>query len=92
MKKALSLILVFSLVFSLFATPFSAAELSAKAGGYGICDYCNTPAEKGYYIAVLNQWYCPKCYDEFCKRAKYYQEDTGTEKRNYELYSKLFGV
>ncbi len=49
----------------------SAAELSAKAGGYGICDYCNTPAEKGYYIAVLNQWYCPKCYDEFCKRAKY---------------------
>lgn len=29
----------------------SAAELSAKAGGYGICDYCNTPAEKGYYIA-----------------------------------------
>ena len=70
----------------------SAAELSAKAGGYGICDYCNTPAEKGYYIAVLNQWYCPKCYDEFCKRAKYYPEDTGTEKRNYELYSKLFGV
>ena len=70
----------------------SAAELSAKAGGYGICDYCNTPAEKGYYIAVLNQWYCPKCYDEFCKRAKYYQEDTGTEKRNYELYSKLFVV
>ena len=28
----------------------SAAELSAKAGGYGICDYCNTPAEKGYYM------------------------------------------
>ena len=25
----------------------SAAELSAKAGGYGICDYCNTPCRKG---------------------------------------------
>ena len=60
----------------------------AKPSGNNGCRF----AEKGYYIAVLNQWYCPKCYDEFCKRAKYYQEDTGTEKRNYELYSKLFGV
>lgn len=70
----------------------SAAELFAKAGGYGICDYCNTPAEKGYYIAALNKWYCPECYAEFCKRAKRYHEDIETEKSNYEVYSKLFGV
>lgn len=70
----------------------SAAELSAKAGGLGICDYCDTPAEKGYHIAALNRWYCSKCYAEFCNRAKHYQEDSATEKRNYEVYSKLFGV
>lgn len=70
----------------------SAAELFAKVGGYGICDYCNTPAEKGYYIAVLNKWYCPDCYAEFCNRAKYYQEDAVTEKESYEVYAKIFGI
>lgn len=70
----------------------STPELFAKSGGYGICDYCNTPAEKGYYIAALNRWYCPKCYAEFCNRAKHYQEDSATEKRNYEVYAKLFGI
>nr|DAX74990.1 MAG TPA: hypothetical protein [Caudoviricetes sp.] len=29
---------------------------------------------------------------EFCNRAKYYQEDSATEKRNYEVYAKLLGV
>lgn len=69
-----------------------AAELFAKVGGYGICDLCNTPAEKGYYIAVLNRWYCPGCYAKFCQRAKYHQEDAPIEKQNYEVYAKLFGL
>lgn len=70
----------------------SAAELSAQTGGVGICDYCNTPAEKGYYIAVLNKWYCPKCYSEFCERSKRYDEDARIEKKNYERYAKMFGL
>lgn len=70
----------------------SAAELFAKVGGYGICDFCNSTAEKGYYIAVLNRWYCSECYEDFCKHSTYYKEDAGLEKKNYELYAKLLGI
>ncbi|MCD8137182.1 MAG: demethylase [Parabacteroides gordonii] len=70
----------------------TAAELFAKAGGLGICDFCNAAAEKGYYIAVLNQWYCPECYSDFCKRSTYHEEDAAIERGNYEFYAKLFGV
>lgn len=70
----------------------STPELFAKAGGYGICDSCNAPAEKGYYIAVLNRWYCPKCYAEFCERAKYHKEDAVIENKNYNVYAKLFRI
>ncbi len=43
----------------------SRKELVEELGQYGaigICDYCNETASTGYYIAVLNQWFCPKCY------------------------------
>lgn len=30
----------------------------ASIGSLGICDYCNNKTTKGYYIAVLNSWYC----------------------------------
>lgn len=70
----------------------TAAEIIAKAGGYGICDFCNAPAGIGYYVAVLNSWYCPKCYADFCERSKYYQEDASVERKNYEIDAKLFGV
>ena len=32
-------------------------------GGYGICDYCNEGAAKGYLIPVLNHYYCEECYN-----------------------------
>ena len=41
----------------------SRKELVEELGQYGaigICDYCNETASTGYYIAVLNQWFCPK--------------------------------
>ena len=40
----------------------SRKELVEELGQYGaigICDYCNETASTGYYIAVLNQWFCP---------------------------------
>lgn len=61
-------------------------------GGMAVCDYCNAASEVGYYIAVLNCWYCPKCFEEWKKRAKWYQEDADVEKRNYEAYSQIIGV
>ena len=61
-------------------------------GGAAICDSCNAPAENGYYIAVLNSWFCPKCYEEWKKRAKWYQEDVNVERRNYAAYAKILGI
>lgn len=45
----------------------SRAELVGKLAEYGcigICDNCNSTSITGYYIAVLNQWFCQKCFDE----------------------------
>lgn len=46
---------------------FKVIELSrnelAKIGGIGICDRCNGTSNAGYYVAVLNCWFCPKCYN-----------------------------
>lgn len=49
----------------------SRKELVEELGQYGaigICDYCNETASTGYYIAVLNQWFCPKCYQAVSSR------------------------
>lgn len=61
-------------------------------GGFGICDFCNNSSFVGYYIAVLNRWYCEKCYEEFTERAIYYEEDKRVELKNYEYYSNQLGV
>lgn len=63
----------------------SAAE-TIKCGGGGICDSCNDIEFTGYYIAVLNRWYCPKCYSEWIVRARRYESDNDIELRNYNHY------
>lgn len=51
-------------------------------GGYGICDMCGKPSEKGFLCPVLSgQWLCTLCYDEWEKTAKYYPEDKDYEER-----------
>lgn len=61
-------------------------------GGAGFCDSCNATAEHGYYIAVLNTWFCPKCYEEWKKRAKWYQDDVSVERSNYAVYANILGI
>lgn len=74
----------------------TAGELMNAVGSdICICDWCGKPylpTEKGYYIAVLNQWYCEKCYNEWAERATYYPEDADVERRNFEFYAPSFGV
>ena len=70
----------------------SAKEMFEAVGSLGICDYCSERPEHGYYIAVLNKWYCPKCWEEFKKRAVWHAEDTRIEQRNFAYYSKKLGV
>ena len=57
-----------------------------KYGASGICDYCNKPSHTGYYIAVLNCWYCPTCYERWSRFAVRYSEDTPHEISNYNKY------
>lgn len=60
-----------------------------KFGGIGICDSCNESDFKGYYIAVLNSWYCTACYEDWSERANRHPEDEEIENRNYEAYSRI---
>lgn len=57
-------------------------------GSYGICDSCNDLPERGVYVAVLNYWMCEKCFKDWHKRAKYYQQDAEFEDRGFQFYKK----
>lgn len=61
-------------------------------GGMAICDFCNNTAAKGYYIAVINSWYCPECFEAWKKRAHWYQQDALIEMRNFKTYAKILGI
>lgn len=75
-----------------YVIEMSDLEVNACFGSCGICDYCNTKHENGYYISVLNSWYCPKCYQEWIKRAKRYREDIGIETKNFEIVKRRLGL
>lgn len=69
------------------------SEMVDNCGSMGICDCCGKPhLGTGYYIAVLNQWYCPKCFEEWKAGAKYYPEDAEVEIWNFRYYGKLLGL
>lgn len=66
-----------------------AARIGFGIGGSGacICMECNNPCfDIIYYIAVLNDTMCAKCYNEYIKEATYYPEDSDIEQRNYDFY------
>lgn len=73
----------------------SRSELVNKLGEYGgmgICDSCGKTAQTGYYIAVLNRWFCPHCYIEWNAYATYYDEDKKIEEKNFNYFKSLFGI
>ncbi len=72
----------------------TAGELMQAVGSdICICDWCGNaylPSEEGVYIAVLNHWYCKKCYEDWTKPAVYYSEDKGVETKNFNFYAPRF--
>lgn len=64
----------------------------SEYGCAGICDFCGEPKEKGYYIAVLNSWYCTDCFYRWYLKASNYPEDAEIENRNFALYRQILGV
>lgn len=69
----------------------SAVE-TLKFGGMGVCDFCNNTDRNGYYIAVLNSWYCKSCYERWNQNAVRYVDDNDIEVRNFNYYRELLGV
>lgn len=80
------------------AAGFKVAEVSrtelmdklGPLGAVGVCDYCMSQPQIGYYVAVLDQWLCPKCYDEFIKNNSPNPRDTWFEDERFAWFKKLF--
>lgn len=77
-------------------------ELTLKEAtnvGFGpICDMCNDiildDDTTRYYIPVLNEVFCKKCYKEWINRpsTKHYEEDNHYEKVNYNYYAEKLNL
>ena len=53
-------------------------------GGLGRCDFCNIQTKEGYYIPVLNRYYCNSCFNAWKLRSRNYPEDAWFEKEMIE--------
>ena len=61
-------------------------------GGLSICDYCGELMDEPIYlIFILGQAYCKKCFDEWVKRAKKYEEDIELQNQNHIRWYKAYG-
>ncbi len=61
-------------------------------GSVGVCDNCGESPDNGFYVAVLDSWLCPECYQEWYGRATNYPEDRKCEERNFGLYRQIFEI
>lgn len=65
----------------------------SEYGCVGICDSCGSSnCQDGFYIAVLNCWYCSDCFHKWYARAKCYASDEYVENKNFELYKAVLGI
>lgn len=70
----------------------------ARYLGFGVSEGCicmqcnNIEKDDIYYIAALNDTMCPKCYNEFVEKAKWYPEDAKIEERNFNYYKTLLNI
>ena len=61
-------------------------------GGAAICDSCGEQMTSDVYlIYILNQAFCPKCFNEWLKHAERYEEDILLQKQNHERWYKSHG-
>jgi len=63
-----------------------------KIGGNSTCDWCGEISTDGYYISVLNMWYCDKCYNDWLQRAKRFESDILIEEKNYSKMCHFFKI
>lgn len=67
-----------------------------KIGDGNICDNCAKLSKTGYYVAVINRWFCPTCYENWYLFATNYatehNADGRVETKNFEFFKKLLGI
>lgn len=71
------------------------SELIERLAGYGcvgICDRCSLPSVAGYYIAVLNQWFCQNCFYDWYITAVNYPEDRRIEESNFNRMKSILNL
>lgn len=50
-----------------------------KIGNGDMCDNCAELSETGYYVAVMNRWFCPTCYENLVQGRDQLRD--GTQRR-----------
>lgn len=68
-----------------------------KIGRGDICDNCGEQQlDNGYYVAVLDQWFCPTCFEMWYDGAINYASpgntDARIENRHFEFHENLLGL
>lgn len=80
---------------------FKVIEVTAremlKIGCGNICDHCGEQQlDNGYYVAVLNLWMCPTCFEMWYEDATNYatsnNDDDRVERKNFEYFKMLLGL
>lgn len=80
---------------------FKVIEVTAremlKIGCGDICDHCGEQQlDNGYYVAVLNHWVCPTCFENWYEDAYNYAQDGNAdarvENKNFEYYKYMLGL
>lgn len=67
-----------------------------KIGCGNICDNCAETSEDGYYVAVLNRWFCPACYADWFAYAENeatpHNADGRIEEKNFANIKMWLGI
>ena len=69
----------------LLVVKMSWREYVAATDTFGICDCCGSSDfdEGGYYVALVNDWYCKTCFDAYYSGAVRASSDLIKERENW---------
>ena len=74
------------------AKGFKVIEMSLPESVKAFGDSCGRAAYTAYYIAILNEAFCPYCYEEWQKLAERYEEDAAIEQHNFDVAKNMLRV
>lgn len=61
-------------------------------GGFNLCDSCSKSIDSGYYIPVLNQYFCKECFNRWDNSAHYYPQDRSIERKRTSYFEAVIGI